>query len=108
MKAKPNINGKTSPLRFRKTLSLPGMLKQVRSAFGKVADTYKGTGYALSDVMMSGLAIFGLKYASLLQFDEKRTEPRIRANLARLYGVKQACPYQKAHPESLDACLGAE
>jgi len=66
------------------------MLKQVRSAFGKIVDTCKGTGYSLSDVMMSGLAIFGLKYASLLQFDEKRTEPRIRANLARLYGVNQA------------------
>ena len=66
------------------------MLKRVRSAFGKIVDTCKGADYALSDVLMSGLAIFGLKYASLLQFDEKRTEPRIRANLARLYGVKQA------------------
>jgi len=89
MKAKQSPHGNASPLRFRKTLSLPGMLKQVRSAFGKIADTCKGTGYSLSDVMMSGLAIFGLKYASLLQFDEKRTEPRIRANLARLYGVNQ-------------------
>ena len=51
--------------------------------------------------MMSGLAIFGLKYASLLQFDEKRTEPRIRANLASLYGVKQA-PCDSQLRERLD------
>jgi hypothetical protein len=66
------------------------MLKQVRSAFGKIVDSCKGPDYALIDVLMSGLAIFWLKYPSLLKFDEKRTEPKIRANLASLFGVKQA------------------
>ena len=30
---------------------------------------------------MSGLAVFGLKYPSLLKFDEQRNELTIRANL---------------------------
>ena len=90
MKTNTRSNSKASPLRFRKTLSIPGMLKQVRSAFGKIVDTCKGSEYKLIDVLMSGLAIFWLKYPSLLKFDEKRNEPKIRANLASLFGVKQA------------------
>ena len=39
---------------------------------------------------MSGLAVFGLKYPSLLKFDEQRHKKRIRANLRSLYGVAQA------------------
>ncbi|HJW29940.1 MAG TPA: hypothetical protein VJ508_11950, partial [Saprospiraceae bacterium] len=39
---------------------------------------------------MSGLAVFGLKYPSLLKFDEQRNEARVRANLTSLYGVVQA------------------
>ena len=90
MKTNARTNSKATPLRFRKTLSIPGMLKQVRSAFGKIVDTCKGSEYGLIDVLMSGLAIFWLKYPSLLKFDEKRTEPKIRANLASLFRVKQA------------------
>jgi len=39
---------------------------------------------------MSGLAVFGLKFPSLLKFDEQRNEERVRANLRSLYGVEQA------------------
>ena len=39
---------------------------------------------------MSGLAVFGLKYPSLLKFDEQRNELTIRANLKALYGVELA------------------
>jgi len=39
---------------------------------------------------MSALAMFGLKYPSLLQFDKARNEKTIKANLNKLYGVKQA------------------
>jgi Transposase DDE domain. len=39
---------------------------------------------------MSGLAVFGLKYPSLLNFDEGRNEAVIRHNLHTLYGVEQA------------------
>ena len=39
---------------------------------------------------MSGLAIFGLKYPSLLQFDQDRNVDLTRSNLKSLYGIKQA------------------
>jgi hypothetical protein len=44
----------------------------------------------LVDALMSGLAVFGLKYPSLLKFDEARHETVIRSNLQSLYGVTQA------------------
>ena len=51
---------------------------------------------------MSGLAVFGLKYASLPQFDEaSRTDDAVRANLRRLYGVKRA-PSDTRMRERLD------
>ncbi len=44
-----------------------------------------------SDCLMSGLAIFALKYPSLLKFEEdKVSEPTIRHNLKTLYSVKKA------------------
>jgi len=39
---------------------------------------------------MSGLAIFSLKYPSLLQFDQDRSEDITRYNLRSLYGIEQA------------------
>ena len=39
---------------------------------------------------MSGLAVFGLKYPSLLQFDrDARTDEVVRANLRALYAIEQ-------------------
>jgi Transposase DDE domain len=47
--------------------------------------------FSLTDIAMSGLAIFHLKYKSLLQFDHDRlTEPNIRHNLTTLYQIKEA------------------
>ncbi len=39
---------------------------------------------------MAGLAVFGLKYPSLLQFDQDRNVELIRSNLNSLYGIEQA------------------
>jgi hypothetical protein len=38
---------------------------------------------------MSGLAMFGLKFPSLLKFDERREEENIKHNLRTLYHVQQ-------------------
>jgi hypothetical protein len=43
--------------------------------------------FTLADALMSGLAVFGLKYPSLLKFDGDQDEPTIRHNLKTLYGV---------------------
>ena len=71
--------------------SAPALLNQVRKDFEKVKDPRRyGQQFSLTDVLMSGLAVFSLKFPSLLKFDEKRNEARIRANLQSLFGVNQA------------------
>jgi len=45
---------------------------------------------------MSGLAMFGLKCPSLLQFDKIRHEKTIKANLKELYGVSRSPTYSNA------------
>ena len=58
-------------LKFSKTLSAPGLLKKVRTIFEQLTDHRTGQlAYTLTDVLISALAMFGLKYSSLLQFDQ--------------------------------------
>ena len=79
------------PKSLNKHVSAPALLNQARRAFEKIPDPRRyGQKFSLPDILMSGLAVFGLKYPSLLKFDEQRNEERIRANLKSLYGVNQA------------------
>ena len=81
----------TKPLQLNQHFSAPALLGQIREDFGKIPDHRNGgQQFSLQDVLMSGLAVFGLKYPSLLKFDEQRHEERVRANLNSLYGVPQA------------------
>src|ERR1700682_3195920 len=71
------------------------MLKKVRSAFSKIPDPardFRGlkSKIPLADCLMSGLALFGLKFPSLLQFDQGLNDDAIRNNLRTLYGVQKA------------------
>jgi hypothetical protein len=78
-------------LQYRKNLSAPSLLEQVRKTFEPIADHRKGKlSYTLPDILMSALAVLGLKYPSLLQFDNNRHENTIKNNLKQLYGVKDA------------------
>ena len=81
-----------SQLKFRKSLSLPGLLKTVRNEFEKIEEHRSGkVTFKLSDVLMSGLAMFGLKYPSLLQFDKAaHNDEIVKANLKKLHFVTQA------------------
>jgi hypothetical protein len=90
--AKANlISQPTKPLQLNEHCSAPALLGQIREDFGKIPDHRNGgQQFSLQDVLMSGLAVFGLKYPSLLKFDEQRHEERVRANLKSLYGVAQA------------------
>lgn len=79
------------PHYFNQAVSAPVLLSQARRAFEKIPDPRRyGQQFSLPDVLMSGLAVFGLKYPSLLKFDEQRHAARIRANLNALYGVEHA------------------
>ena len=75
---------------FRQSLGLPGLLKSMRQLFEQIPDPKSNTAIPLSDHLMTRLAIFGLKYPSLLQFDQGRNEELTRSNLESLYGIKQA------------------
>ncbi len=75
---------------FRKTLGMPNLLQIVRQEFDGIPDNKQRCTIPLTDHLMSGIALFNLKYASLLQFDQSRSCKQTQANLKTLYGVNRA------------------
>ena len=69
---------------LRKQLSAPGLIKIVYQQFLKIPETRNFSRKAtisLVDHLMSGLAIFGLKCPSLLDFDKKCSDSVVAQNL---------------------------
>jgi len=89
---------------FKKHLSIPGLLEAVRKEFSKVSERELSSNYSLIDCLMCGMAIFGMKYASLLKFDQdmRSQESEIKHNLRSLYQVAKA-PSDTYLRERLDA-----
>src|SRR5512139_2339809 len=82
---------KTKPLRLKKYFSAPALVDHIRKDFEKIPDLRRnGQQCSLPDVLLSGLAVVGLKYPSLWKFAEHRNEERLRTNLRNRYGVIQA------------------
>jgi hypothetical protein len=76
---------------LRTTLSASGMLSAVKEIFDKIPDSCVArSNITLTDCLMSGLAIFSLKFPSLLQFEHAKEEIRIKQNLKNLYQINQA------------------
>ena len=73
--------------KFRKDLSMPGMVAEMRRCFDRIEDAVSSRGLTLSDCLMSGLAIFALKYPSLLRFD--RDARRVGEPSAREGNLRQ-------------------
>lgn len=88
---------------LRKDLSMPGMLSHVRNGFDKIIDPLasKRSRQSLSDCLMSGLAIFSLKYPSLLAFNDDCRDEAITHNLSSLFGI-EAVPSDTYMRERLD------
>jgi hypothetical protein len=79
--------------RTRPAFTHSALLSRVRAEFNETSKNTLRTngGISLSDCLMSGLAIFSLKYKSLLKFEEdKASEDMVKINLQTLYGVKKA------------------
>lgn len=101
--------------KMRKHLSIVGLLETVRDSYVGIKESAKrGNGYSLVDCLMSGIAVFGQKHASLLQFDESRNDDIARHNLKSLYNVKKApCDtylrqrLDEVDPSSLDNAFSA-
>jgi hypothetical protein len=84
----------------RKQLCAEGLLKQARRVFSTLEDK-PGCEIPLVDHLMAGLALFGLKYPSLLQFDRDGRDATTAANLRALYGIERA-PSDTGFRERLD------
>ncbi len=56
---------------IRKHLWVKDLLTNVRQKFDKIKDSTskRSRDYSLTDCLMSGVAVFGMKYPSLLQFE---------------------------------------
>ena len=87
------------------------LLSAIRKVFESVNDSLnppdkdprgKQCQIPLVDCLMSGLAVFGLKFPSLLQFSDDREAEITKHNLETLYKVKQA-PCDTYMRERLDA-----
>lgn len=77
----------------KKQLSARGMLEKVRVAFAKIPEPPRDTRgikseIPLNDCLMSALAVFGLKFPSLLQFDKASNDDAVKHNLKTLYGIE--------------------
>jgi DDE family transposase len=82
----------------RKHLSADALLCLLRSGFAAITDHRPGKpDIALTDALLSALAMFSLKSPSLLAFDQERTE----GNLQRVYGIERV-PCDTAMREILD------
>ena len=74
---------------------MSGLLGLARSAFGGIKngiDEIRGKRIqpiTRTDCLMSAMAIFGLKYSSLLQFDKDCDDEIIKTNIKNMYGVKK-------------------
>lgn len=78
-----------TPKLMRKKLSMPGLIKELKTYFKGIVEPVTNRGsISLSDCLMSGLAIFSLKYPSLLQFDKSKRETAAAHNLKNLYQIE--------------------
>lgn len=88
----------------QKSLTASSLMKTVYEQFLKIPDprTFeRNPKIDLIDHMMTGLAIFGLKFPSLLQYDRKRNNTEIEINLKNLYRI-QSPPSDTYLGERLD------
>lgn len=86
----------------REQFTIDSLLSLVKGIFNTTCPDKKGIyDIPTSDCLMSALAMFSLKYPSLLQFDKELNEKVLRTNLRNLYGVKKA-PCDTTMRERLD------
>lgn len=92
VKSKSSQNQKLSvpKLSMSQNLSMPGLLKTVKTHFEELPDPTSRSqkSISLADCLMSGLAVFSLKYPSLLQFEKSKAELPVAHNLHSLYDIE--------------------
>jgi len=74
----------------RKYLSAKGLLPIIREKFSRINSSRSSNAIALADCLMSGLAMFSMKFPSLLQFEgHAKKGGIIKRNLRTLYQIDQ-------------------
>jgi hypothetical protein len=78
---------------MKNRLLMDELLDTTRNCFSQIKDDVirkrDFRGIPLTDCLMSGLAIFNLKYPSLLQFDDDHPSKQFVHNMENLFGVKE-------------------
>lgn len=72
----------------RKSLCTDALISDIHRCFQKIPDPRKLSGavsISFVDILMSGLAVFGLKFPSLLKYDQNRHT--LDRNLLSLYHI---------------------
>jgi hypothetical protein len=83
-------------------LSCKDLVETVKTSFASIKEVKKRQRpISLVDTLMSGYALFSLKYPSLLQFDRHHREDMISHNLKHIFGVN-AVPSDTQMRERLD------
>ena len=75
---------------YRDAVSFDTEVSNLQSVFARVPDGRATNAcHKLSDILMSGFALFSLKYPSLLDFDRQTVVEK--ANLQAIYGIQKIC-----------------
>lgn len=94
-------------IRVRKSLCADTLLKDIYYLFQKIPDPRKLSNRVISftDVLMSGVAVFGLKFPSLLKYDQ--SQHTIDHNLLTLYHINTppSDTYMRERLDELDPLL---
>ncbi|MDQ3015094.1 MAG: hypothetical protein M3Q73_04485 [bacterium] len=72
----------------RKNLNIQAMLGSLQPYFSKLEDPRQTKTIPLTDIIMSGLAVYQLKIPALQLLDDYRNEPLAHPNLKRLFGIQ--------------------
>ncbi len=76
--------------KLRKDLCTDALISGISASFSKITDPRKHSKIAMHDILMSGYAVFSLKYPSLLSFEKGfRMEEPCLSNMGSLFGIKQ-------------------
>ena len=74
---------------YRSSINLDKEISALRIAFGNLPDTRaSNSSHQLSDVLMSGFAMFSLKYPSLLSFEQQTGMEK--NNLKNIFGIEKS------------------
>jgi len=91
---------------IRKSLCADTLISGIYDCFKKIQDprnlSNKASSIAFTDILMSGLAVFGLKFPSLLKYDQNRHT--LDHNLLSLYHISQppSDTYMRERLDELD------